>query len=677
MSNDIKNTLTTLLNDELIIPEIQRDYVWGNNEIVLRRFLKNIFNNNKENKKGLDIGFFYAYKVYQDTKKEENKGIYALIDGQQRITTLVLLYWYLGIGKDYIKKFKFKVRENCNNFLEKLLEKDLSNVNEGRSISEKIKNCIWYLSIWDNDPTVKSMLKALDIIENEFNKITENKEYIKNNIENKIIFTCITNDNRSLEKEYISLNARGRELEKYEKLKAILVEDMENDKKKYEYLEKWEKDWQDILWECKGDNVYNTDNIWNAVLYWARDIFVIENNICKPKIEKENNKEKEKIDFDFDLISIKDEYKNDLLTILDWIIPTLKFINSNKIKIKNYYEAEYIDYLDRILAGDTEENYDLGRKNKVLFYSLLYLCKNKNDIISAFDLEKIRLFRNLVFNTDSIDDTSKNAVNALKSLHEIIELQNINEFNSIKKLSGINQEQLLEEKLKLNIFVNDNKYEDIIKKYEKLSLFRGKLKNIFIILLSSNFADIHKYHYEKDFFIKNNDSLLKCFYDGVEDLFKKYKETDNIKNEIWGELLLYNDIYRYNGWDRIKLVNNDETLGLLFLILQYHKSKLSMEDFLLSHRKKAIEKIKENLRSINCELQLYILYLLRKCNFYNKNFGVLYKEKNPDLEEKYYNNSPFDTKFVFQPYKYRWVGGQAPIFFNEKVNLEKKLEKYL
>ena len=102
-----------------------------------------------------------------------------------------------------------------------------------------------------------------------------------------------------------------------------------------------------------------------------------------------------------------------------------------------------------------------------------------------------------------------------------------------------------------------------------------------------------------------------------------------------------------------------------------------MEDFLLSHRKNAIEKVKENLRSINCELQLYILYLLRKCNFYNKNFGVLYKEKNPDLEEKYYNNSPFDTKFVFQPYKYRWVGGQVPIFFNEKVNLEKKLEKYL
>lgn len=660
--NNIKKTLQTLLENELVIPEIQRDYVWGNNEIVLRRFLKNILTDISVQSNELDIGFFYAYKLF----KEDN--IYALIDGQQRITTLILLHWYFNIGNDYLNKFSFKVREYSNNFLEKLLEVKIDDIKKVKSkkLSEKIKNHSLYEYIWDNDPSVKSMLNALDIIDSE-----ANGKNIKN-----VKFICIEHGDRSVEREYVFLNSRGVNLTKSEQLKAILIEELSD--KEY-WLERWEKYWQDILWECKGDDVYNTDNIWNAVLYWARDILVIEKNICKPNIEKENNKsKKEEIDFDFDLISIKDKYKNYLLRILDWIIPTLKFINSNKIQIKNHYEAEYINYLDRILAGDTEENYDLGRKDKVLFYSLLYLCKNKNDIISAFDLEKIRLFRNLVFNTDSIDDTSKNAVSALKSLQEIIELQDINEFNSIKKLSGINKEQLLEEKLKFNILIKNNIYEDIIKKYEKLSLFHGKLKNIFILLLSGNFADINKYHYEKDFFIKNNDLLLNCFYDGVEDLFKKYKDTNNIKNKIWGELLLYDDIYRYNGWDRIKLINNDETLGLLFLILKYHNSQLlSIEDFKLSHRKEAIEKIKENLKSINCELQLYILYLLGKCNFDNKNFGVLYKEKDTDLDKEYYNNSPFDTKFVFQPYRYRWVGGQSYIYFSKKINLEKELKKYL
>lgn len=700
MSNDIKNTLTTLLNDELIIPEIQRDYVWGNNEIVLKRFLKNIFNN-KDNE--LDIGFFYAYKVYQDTKKEENKGICDLIDGQQRITTLVLLYWYLGIGKDYIKKFKFKVRENCNNFLEKLLEKDLSNVNEGRSISEKIKNCIWYLSIWDNDPTVKSMLKALDIIENEFNKITENKENIKSNIEQNIIFTCITNNDRGLEKEYISLNARGRELEQYEKLKAILVEDMDNKKVEYmkdrnEWLEKWEKDWQDILWECKGDNVYNTDNIWNAILYWARDIFVIENNIYK---EKDNNKSK-KEEIDFDLISIKG--KNDkLLEIFDWIIPALKIINKNKDSFQKkcqFDEKNKVININTIIAGDKKESYKLEFKEKALFYGLLYLVKSKYNIESVESiknkeliidendeiLEKTRIFRNLIQNSDINSNNLKNAVESLKLLAEKTIDNNFNELLNNKEIKGIDHEQKYEEALKLEILTQYPKHKDTILNIENNVLFKGRIKNIFLLAYSENNKKfIYNYNlhtkFFKEIFFDEEDSKLKLKDETKLNLFDKlleqYRKIYDIKNQIWGELLLYDDIY-YNSWNhRIKLINNDETLGLLFLIFLYHNSELSIDDFKLPNREKAIKLIKENLKSIDCKLQLYILYLLGKCNFYNKNFGVLYKEKDPDLEEKYYNNSPFDTKFVFQPYKYRWVGGQKPIFFDEKVDLEKDLEQYL
>ena len=87
MSNNIKNNLENLLENELSIPEIQRDYVWGNNEIVLRRFLKNVLKYSNDKSDSLDIGFFYTYKLYKEND------IYALIDGQQRITTMILLYW--------------------------------------------------------------------------------------------------------------------------------------------------------------------------------------------------------------------------------------------------------------------------------------------------------------------------------------------------------------------------------------------------------------------------------------------------------------------------------------------------------------------------------------------------------------------------------------------------------
>ena len=649
MSNDIKNTLTTLLNNELIIPEIQRDYVWGNNEIVLKRFLKNIFNN-KDNE--LDIGFFYAYKVYQDTKKEENKGIYALIDGQQRITTLVLLYWYLGIGKDYIKKFKFKVRENCNNFLEKLLEENISNIEaiNGESISEKIKNCIWYLSIWNNDPTVKSMLKALDIIENEFNKITENKE----DIENNIIFTCITNDNRSLEKEYISLNARGRELEKYEKLKAILVEDMENDKKKYEYLEKWEKDWQDILWECKGDNVYNTDNIWNAVLYWARDIFVIENNICKPKIEKENNKEKEKIDFD--LISIKDEYKNDLLTIFDWIIPALKIINKKENKDLFQEKCQFDDenkviYIDTIIAGGKEESYKLEFKEKALFYGLLYLVKSKYNIESVESiknkeliidendeiLEKTRIFRNLIQNSDINSNNLKNVLESLKVLSNSGKtISDFKELLNNKEIKGIDHEQKYEEALKLEIFKqysNNKDIKDTISNIENNVLFKGRIKNIFILYyykyknidIETLFYgyDIYNSFYknknknnDKDFdsIIKNEENIdmienIKELYD----IYKKIHEEGLLWTLRW-ELLLYKFYSSNNNYIWLYDYDRRDMYAILLLtyLLSINENDINKFNEMQKSKVKGILQNKSNIDDLNIKEKLYLIYTMDK-----------------------------------------------------------------
>ena len=167
-----------------------------------------------------------------------------------------------------------------------------------------------------------------------------------------------------------------------------------------------------------SDKICNTDNISNIVLYWARNIFVIENNICK--------KDSKEIDFNFNLINIKDEYKIKLYKILDWIVPAFQFINSNKIQIKNYYNKNILDYI----LFENPENYELDIKDKILFCSLLYLCQNKNGIISSSDLEKIALFRDVIFNTD-IEYTSENIIKTLYALKEIINLNDINNFTSI------------------------------------------------------------------------------------------------------------------------------------------------------------------------------------------------------------------------------------------------------
>ena len=94
-----------------------------------------------------------------------------------------------------------------------------------------------------------------------------------------------------------------------------------------------------------SDYIYNTDDITNTILQWARNILVIENNICK-KDEKET-------DFNIDLMSIKEDNKIKLYKILDWIVLAFQFIKSNKEKIKNYYNENILDYI----LFEESENY--------------------------------------------------------------------------------------------------------------------------------------------------------------------------------------------------------------------------------------------------------------------------------------------------------------------------------
>ena len=738
--NNINNIKELLKEEELIIPEIQRDYVWGDNELVIKRFINNI-KNMKDNEE-LDIGFFYSYKIYENFN--------ALIDGQQRITTLILLSWYVGVDNTKLNNFKFKVRENSNNFLEKLLEQKSAEIPaiDGKKISDKIKNSIWYKRIWDNDPTVKSILNALDIIDKE---LDNEKENIKNKIDN-IKFSCIEAGDRRLETEYILLNKRGVNLTNSEQLKAILTEDIEN---KNEWLEKWDKDWQDILWECKGENIYNTDNIWNAVLYWVRDIYVIENNICK-------DNDKEKINYDFDLIGIEKENKEKVLKILDWIIPVLETINYKFDIIQK--ECKFvIDDIESKIQGKVGANkeYSLTIKEKALFYSILYLInniniKNKNiqlDTIIEFmlkthniyigegtaeeikrniakyntmeikgrdsivglpktitiniaefsgifheiiELEKIRIFRNLIQNSNINASNLHNAITSLKDFN----------IDALGELEGLNKEQQEEEALKLEIFEKYEEYKNIIIEIENNNLFKGKIKKILLLFLSikENEKKLNDNYKLKDFYKNKKDILLKLLENKnieFQNLFNIYKELDLNKNKIWGELLLEDDVYKSNK-NYIWLISNEEYafLKLVYLnIINIDKNisdnSIRLEEFLNKNRKENIQNkldIKNSedfLEITEPKYQLYILYIIGYDNEYfiftkinnHKNFGIYgnqyeYKDKNKNSLE----NLPFNHKLVFQSYRYIWRGGQPYVKteeFIKEFNIQKFLEKYI
>lgn len=80
----------------VVIPKIQRDYAQGridiNNDIIFYKEVRDMFvgsiSNALINDKVLVLDYIYGSK--------DNAEFFYPIDGQQRLTTLFLLYWYIG-----------------------------------------------------------------------------------------------------------------------------------------------------------------------------------------------------------------------------------------------------------------------------------------------------------------------------------------------------------------------------------------------------------------------------------------------------------------------------------------------------------------------------------------------------------------------------------------------------
>jgi uncharacterized protein with ParB-like and HNH nuclease domain len=104
---DIKTgNVNNVLNMNLAIPDYQRPYCWSKKSV--RDLLNDIQNTYEKCKNNIE----YKYRIgtiilYYDTK--DDKKIYEIVDGQQRIVTLSLIkYVFDNDGESYLlNKFKF------------------------------------------------------------------------------------------------------------------------------------------------------------------------------------------------------------------------------------------------------------------------------------------------------------------------------------------------------------------------------------------------------------------------------------------------------------------------------------------------------------------------------------------------------------------------------------------
>lgn len=298
-------------NNSVEIPIIQRDYAQGRigKENLRKNFLKDIkaaLDNNKE----LKLDFVYG--------SIENGRLFPL-DGQQRLTTLWLIHWYIALRADKLyeaqnrlRKFSYETRISSRIFCEELCNsKHFEGFKMTNNIVEFITNQTWFYSTWKQDPTIQSMLRMLggknnsrdeaDGIEKVFdcdccikNKGFE-EEYVLSDGEKcsgfiyyynlltggdcPIVFYYLSKDFGNSDNLYVKMNARGEQLTCFENLKADLIgyitEQSKNELFEKTECDKWESllhpetsipikldtKWTDMFWEYRSVGIKNAEGI--------------------------------------------------------------------------------------------------------------------------------------------------------------------------------------------------------------------------------------------------------------------------------------------------------------------------------------------------------------------------------------------------------------------------------
>ena len=141
--------------DKILIPMIQRDYAQGRTDKKAQEVRTNLLNDIFDEKKKC-VHFDLIFGSCE--KRNENDGekrCFIPVDGQQRLTTLFLLYLYAQNVKrqknDWdLSKFSYDTRRAAADFCKEVTATHWD-VKSNEKVSDVIKNSVWFMNYWGNE----------------------------------------------------------------------------------------------------------------------------------------------------------------------------------------------------------------------------------------------------------------------------------------------------------------------------------------------------------------------------------------------------------------------------------------------------------------------------------------------------------------------------------------------
>jgi len=559
-------------NYKIEIPKIQRDYAQGRKDVVIVKIVDKFLDDLKNsitNKEELNLDFVYG--------RVENDMLIPL-DGQQRLTTLFLIHWYIALKenkltdetKTILSKFTYETRVSSEDFCKNLVLENIDYNSINGSISNIITDSKWYFLSWELDPTVSAMLNMLDTIHNKFKDIEE-PLFEKLEQEINITFQFLPLEQFKLTDElYIKMNARGKPLTEFENFKANFSKYL----KSIDHKSKLDNEWLDIFWnlEKQENTEITTKNV-------DEKFFNFFKNITLNFYTEENEIDREFVDnynlFDtYNQVYKDDKYVDRIINVFDGLIG---YDDDNDI-FKNFLSS-YPNYWQRL------------RFYSLSHFFIKYNLINKNNKV-VFD-NWMRVTNNLINNT--LIQSPVNYKDAILSIKELSNnISDIYTFissssDTIKYFSKLQRE---EESLKARLILKDKNWENHFIKIEQHSYFDGQIG--FILQYSKNNSDNYDKTLFEDYSIKLSELFNPKFKENYNFLFQRallskgdylpqvgdsenytfcvFEEALRTKLENWRKVFnddekslilkeLLNDIDKNNILNSLKnLVNSDSVL---------------------------------------------------------------------------------------------------------------------
>lgn len=482
---------------QIQIPIIQRDYAQGrDSEIEVRNEFLIALHDALNLSQQLNLDFIFGSVEGNATSR------FQPLDGQQRLTTLFLLHWYLAwldnrlkelrefLRLDEKSRFSYDVRPSSSEFFDALLNYTPSlhptELPELTKLSCHLQNQSWYFRYWRLDPTIQSSLNMLNAIHTKFRETVGLYDLLVDDEQPLITFYLQDLENFGLSDDlYIKMNARGKPLTALETFKARFEQHL---KRKYEskdkrlgdqkvsigdyFAHRMDTTWADFFWKYsnKETNLYDdvAINLLRAVILLSRDS---KSDSYVKDVESLQNKSTKSSYSTFR----NSEWLDQRFT--DWLVLLLDTWSMGEDTLPLLPDTQYFNE-DVVLEKVMKEPTSLFNFEIVQFVGYVLYLEKHSKLLDAISFQAwMRIVVNLSTNTEynRIEDLQR----SVNGLIEMIPKSNdiLGYFASNKQpTSGFRRQQINEEKLKAELLLADSNWRTIIDRAETHGYFKGQIE---------------------------------------------------------------------------------------------------------------------------------------------------------------------------------------------------------